>query len=78
MKALSEKLKPAVVYKSGKPTHVILTIKEYEKILDALEDIEDLAYIEEIRKKKNPKYIPIEDVMKELGIEDKSGEQDDP
>ena len=61
---------PAVVYKDGKPTAVILDIEDYEELLEKIEDWEDLQAIEEIKKRKQPEYVPLEDYLKELGLED--------
>ncbi len=43
---------PQFVVSDGKPVAVILDIEVYREILERLEDLEDLKYLEEIR--KNP------------------------
>lgn len=42
--------KPQVILKNGKPDAVIINIKDYYKMLDRLEDKEDVAELERIRK----------------------------
>ncbi len=61
---------PSIVYKDGKPTAVLLDLEEYEALLEKIEDWEDLRAIEEIRKRRPPEYVPLEDYLRELGIED--------
>lgn len=51
-------------------TSVILSIEEYVEIIEKLEDYEDIAYIEEMKKQGPMEYIPLEDYLKELEIED--------
>lgn len=36
---------PEIVTRKGKPVSVILSIKQYEALLDRLEDAEDVAYL---------------------------------
>jgi len=40
-----------IVLRDGRPTAVILDIGEYQKMLERLEDMEDLAMLEEMREK---------------------------
>ncbi len=42
---------PDLITRGGKPIAVILPIKDYEAILDRLEDAEDVAYLTKIRSK---------------------------
>lgn len=44
------KAKPQVVMKNGKPNAVIIDIRDYQNMLERLEDKEDLADLEKIRK----------------------------
>lgn len=44
------KTKPQVIMKNGRPSAVIIDIKDYQELLDRLEDKEDLADLEKIRK----------------------------
>ena len=44
------KTRPQVIMKDGIPSAVIIDIKDYQKLLDRLEDKEDLADLEKIRK----------------------------
>ena len=41
---------PQIVYSDGEPVAVILPIEDYREILERLEDAEDLAVLEEMRK----------------------------
>ena len=43
--------KPEIVLKNGKPSAVILGIRQYEEMLERLEDAEDLRWLRELRKK---------------------------
>jgi PHD/YefM family antitoxin component YafN of YafNO toxin-antitoxin module len=42
---------PALITRRGKPIAVILPVKEYEALLERIEDAEDLLWLEERRKK---------------------------
>ncbi|HEV7403838.1 MAG TPA: type II toxin-antitoxin system prevent-host-death family antitoxin [Chthoniobacteraceae bacterium] len=42
---------PEVITRKGKPVSVIIPIKEYEALLERLEDAEDLAYLKEAHTK---------------------------
>lgn len=42
--------KPQVVMKNGKPNAVIIKIRDYQNMLERLEDKEDLADLEKMRK----------------------------
>ncbi len=42
---------PEIVVRNGKPVGVVLDIDEYKKMLERLEDVEDLGMLEEMRKK---------------------------
>lgn len=41
---------PAVLYRDGKPSAVLLDIEEYRELLERAEDAEDLRLLGEIRK----------------------------
>lgn len=53
-----------LVIKEGKPKAVILDINEYRKMLERLEDIEDLALLEEMSKKRLS-FKKLDDFLKE-------------
>lgn len=55
---------PEIVTKKGKPVSVILPIKQYQEILERLEDAEDVAWLKKARRKKLH-YRPLEDVLAE-------------
>jgi prevent-host-death family protein len=44
------KMKPQVIMKNGEPEAVIINIKDYQRLLERLEDKEDIADLEKIRK----------------------------
>lgn len=46
-----KKRKPQLVIEDGEPTAVILEISEYERLLERLEDADDLAALREMRKR---------------------------
>lgn len=48
MKTLPE---PEIITRKGKPVSVILPIKQYEALLERLEDAEDVAYLKKARTK---------------------------
>lgn len=54
-----------IVDSHGIKQQVILHIKEYEELLDHLEELEDIT---EVRKRKNEKTFPYEELRKELGL----------
>lgn len=54
-----------VVIKNGKPTAVILDIAEYQDLLARLEDTEDLAELQRLRK-ETLKFRKIEDFLDEV------------
>ena len=56
---------PEIVTKKGKPVSVILPIKQYQKMLERLEDAEDVAWLKKARRKKLH-YRPLEDVLADL------------
>jgi len=55
--------KPDIVLMNGEPSAVILKIKEYERILEYLEDAEDLAELKEL-KRSSLKFRKFEDFMR--------------
>jgi hypothetical protein len=53
---------PEIVTRKGKPVSVILPIKDYEELLQRVEDAEDLAWLKRARKKPL-QYRPLEDYL---------------
>jgi len=51
MKSKSQKKAPEIIFRGGKTAAVILDIEEYRKMLERLEDMEDLKMLEEMRKR---------------------------
>jgi PHD/YefM family antitoxin component YafN of YafNO toxin-antitoxin module len=55
---------PAIVTRKGKPVSVIIPIKDYEELLERVEDADDLAWLK--RARKTPlHYRPLEDYLAE-------------
>lgn len=55
---------PEMITKRGKPVSVILPIKEYQALLDRLEDAEDAAYLKKARTKPLT-YRPLKEYLLE-------------
>lgn len=55
---------PEIVTRKGKPVSVIIPIKEYEELLERVEDAEDLAWLKRARRKP-VRYRPLEDYLAE-------------
>jgi PHD/YefM family antitoxin component YafN of YafNO toxin-antitoxin module len=55
---------PEIVTRKGKPVSVIIPIKDYEELLERVEDAEDVAWLK--RARKTPlQYRPLEDYLAE-------------
>jgi prevent-host-death family protein len=57
--------KPEIILRNGKPSAVILGIRQYEEMLERLEDAEDLRWLRKIRKKP-VRVRKFEDVVAEI------------
>jgi PHD/YefM family antitoxin component YafN of YafNO toxin-antitoxin module len=55
---------PQIVTRRGKPVSVIIPIKDYQELLERLEDAEDVAWLKRARKKPL-RYRPLEDYLAE-------------
>jgi len=64
MRSKNKRKTPEVVLREGKPAAVILEIGEYRKMLERLDDIEDLKMLKEMRKKPL-KFRKLENFLKE-------------
>ena len=53
---------PGIVTHKGKPVSVILAIKDYEELLERVEDAEDVATLKRARRKPLH-YRPLEDYL---------------
>src|SRR5258708_1109304 len=53
---------PEIVTRKGKPVSVILPIKDYEELIERLEDAEDVAWLKRARQKPLP-YRPLEECI---------------
>ena len=53
---------PEIVTRKGKPVSVILAIKDYEELLERVEDAEDVAALKRVRRKPL-RYRPLEDYL---------------
>jgi antitoxin (DNA-binding transcriptional repressor) of toxin-antitoxin stability system len=55
---------PEIVTRKGKPVSVIIPIKDYEELLERVEDADDVAWLKRVR--KTPlQYRPLEDYLAE-------------
>jgi len=63
----SQILEPEIVTREGKVVSVILPIEVYQEILERLEDAEDVARLQEARKKPQS-FRKLEDVLADLGV----------
>lgn len=57
---------PQVVLKNGRPSAVILDIRDYQEMLERLEDAYDLKQLRQMRSRPM-KFRPLEEVLKDLG-----------
>jgi PHD/YefM family antitoxin component YafN of YafNO toxin-antitoxin module len=64
MKGKAKRRTPEIVLKEGKPAAVILDIDEYRKMLERLEDLEDLDVLKEMRRCPL-RFRKLEDFLKE-------------
>jgi prevent-host-death family protein len=55
---------PEIVTRNGKPVSVILSIKDYEELLERAEDAEDAAWLKRARRQPL-QYRPLEDCLAE-------------
>jgi PHD/YefM family antitoxin component YafN of YafNO toxin-antitoxin module len=53
---------PEVITRRGKPVSVILPIKDYQDLLERLEDAEDVAYLKKARTKPMS-FRPLKDYL---------------
>ena len=53
---------PEIVTRKGKPVSVILAIKDYEELLERVEDAEDVSALKRARRKPLH-YRPVEDYL---------------
>jgi prevent-host-death family protein len=56
---------PEIVTRNGKPVSVILPIKQYQEMIERLEDAKDVAWLKRARGKKLH-FRPLEDVLADL------------
>lgn len=63
------KLKPEYLSKNGRREFVVLTVEEYERVREALEDAEDLRILREARRRNadSPTYT-LAEVKRRLGL----------
>jgi len=53
---------PEIVTRKGKPVSVIIPIRDYEELLERVEDSDDVAWLKRARKKPLH-YRPLEDYL---------------
>jgi prevent-host-death family protein len=64
MKARRNRKDPEIVMRGGRPTAVILSIEEYRKLLERVEDAEDLKTLTAMRKRPL-RFRRLEDFLKD-------------
>ncbi len=64
MEQLKEKY---VIDENGNKTEVILSIEVYKKLLEELEELEELKLYDEAKSSEN-EILPFDEAMKELGL----------
>ena len=57
-------LEPEIVTRQGKPVSVIIPIKDYEELLERLEDAADVSWLKRARRKPLH-YRPLEEYLAE-------------
>lgn len=65
MKARRKRNDPEIVIRGGKATAVILSFEEYRRLLERLDDTEDLKMLKAMRKKPL-KFRKLEDFLKDF------------
>lgn len=51
---------PQFIYQDGKPTFVVVRIDDWERITDALDDLEDIFFLEEYQTDPSQELLPAE------------------
>jgi len=64
MRSKMKKKSPEVVFREGRPAAVILDIADYKRMLERLEDMEDLKTLESMRKRPL-KFRSLDDFLRE-------------
>lgn len=64
MEQLKEKY---VIDENGNKTEVILSIEAYKKLLQELEELEELKLYDEAKSREN-EILPFDEAMKEIGL----------
>ena len=64
MRSKTKRKSPEIVFREGRPAAVILDIAEYKRMLERLEDMDDLRTLESMRKKPL-KFRSLDDFLKE-------------
>ena len=64
MRSKTKKKSPEVVFRDGRPAAIILEIAEYKRMLERLEDTEDLRTLESMRKRPL-KFRSLDDFLRE-------------
>jgi len=64
MRSKTKRKSPEVVFRDGRPAAVILDIAEYKRMLERLEDTEDLRTLNSM-KKRPLKFRSLDDFLKE-------------
>jgi DNA-binding XRE family transcriptional regulator len=52
--------RPQFVYQAGKPVFAVVAIDDWERIIEALDDLEDILFLEAYRADPNEEFLPAE------------------
>ena len=52
--------RPVILYHDGRPVYAVVPIDDWRKIVEALEDLEDIRALDEIRSDPNEEFLPAE------------------
>jgi len=52
--------RPQLIHQDGKPAFAVVRIDDWERIVDALDDLEDMFFLEEYRAAPNEELLPAE------------------
>jgi DNA-binding XRE family transcriptional regulator len=56
-----------VIHKNGKPAFAVVPIDDWQRIIDALDDLEDILFLEAYQAQPNEEFLPAEMVDALLG-----------
>jgi len=60
--------RPDIIIRNGKPSAVVLDIDDYQTLLEQIEDSDDIAYLNELRRQPL-NFISLDDLLKERPVD---------